>query len=328
MPANPTPKSARLPSRLPTRLRARSDSGSFPNADSKIRDDYIRRVARLGSKLKRRPTQRQLREVARIRDDHCSRIFGNYAALFRAAGYRSQVRGSAATQISADDILLDFQNAVARLGHFPTVSEYLERGGYSYNLIMKYFGAWWRVRLALENRSGHDDNWPRNPRDLPASSNLPAPPISSDSPRLSGTSMYPPHNDRPVCGTVLNYRAMLHQPTNEQGVVLLFGMMAEELGFIIENVRTGFPDCEGKRRVGAHSWQRVRIEFEYLSSRFNHPANGCDLVICWRHDNPKLKMEVISLEQKLRERSAAGAIAAATKNGSKKIATNDNAQKD
>ena len=313
MPA-PTPrKSAPSTSLKVSPVRAPSDSGSFPNPDSKLRSDYIRRVARLGVKLNKRPTQRQLRNLARIRDDHCLRLFGNYAALFRAAGFRSQVRASAIESVCADDILIDFQKLAARLGHFPTVTEYLKQGGgYSYNLIMKYFGAWWRVRLALENRSGHDSAWPANPRITPqlaaksqaqsaqldAAASLPPHLI----PHLSGISIYPPVNDRPVCGTVLNFRSMLHEPTNEQGVVLLFGMMAEELGFIIENVRTQYPDCEAKRRVGKDSWQRIRIEFEYLSSRFNHPEDGCDLIICWRNDRPHPKIEVIALEKVLQDR--------------------------
>lgn len=319
-PRKSAPKSApkseidKAPASPITPVRAPSDSGSFPNPDAKLRAEYIRRVTRLGVKLNKRPTQRQLRDLARIRDDHTLRLFGNYAALFRAAGLRAQVRASAIASVSADDILIDFQKLAARLGHFPTVTEYLKQGGgYSYNLIMKYFGAWWRVRLALENRSGHDNTWPANPRITQLAAKSPAQSAQLDAaaaaslpphliPHLSGISMYPPADDRPVCGTVLNFRSMLHEPTNEQGVVLLFGMMAEELGFIIENVRTAYPDCEAKRRVGKDSWQRIRIEFEYLSSRFNHPEDGCDLIICWRNDRPHPRIEVIALEQILHER--------------------------
>jgi len=32
----------------------------------------------------------------------------------------------------------------------------------------------------------------------------------------------------------------------EQGVVYLFGMVSRELGFYIEAVQQGFPDCEGR----------------------------------------------------------------------------------
>ena len=71
-------------------------------------------------------------------------------------------------------------------------------------------------------------------------------------------------------GSVVNFRGLQHAPINEQGVVFLFGMVALELGFIVESVATGFPDCESKRRVSRKQdlWERVRIEFEHQSRAF------------------------------------------------------------
>ena len=80
---------------------------------------------------------------------------------------------------------------------------------------------------------------------------------------------------------------------------MLFGMVAEELGYIVESVQKGFPDCEAKRRIGR--WQRVRIEFEYESRNFRergHSPDGCDVIVCWRHnwDGPK-HVEVVELSR-------------------------------
>jgi hypothetical protein len=58
------------------------------------------------------------------------------------------------------------------------------------------------------------------------------------------------------------------QAGNEQGVVLLFGMLAKQPGFLIEVVQKGFPDCEAKRQIGPEQWQRVGIEFEFESRTF------------------------------------------------------------
>jgi len=55
----------------------------------------------------------------------------------------------------------------------------------------------------------------------------------------------------------MDFRGLRHEPINEQGVVLLFGMLAEELGYRIEAVQNEFPDCETKRQVGPNRWQRV-----------------------------------------------------------------------
>jgi len=56
-----------------------------------------------------------------------------------------------------------------------------------------------------------------------------------------------------------NFHGLWYEPVNEQGVVLLFGILAKDLGYIIEAMQSGFPDCEAIRRVGSDNWQRVRI---------------------------------------------------------------------
>ncbi len=102
-------------------------------------------------------------------------------------------------------------------------------------------------------------------------------------------------------GSFLNFRGLQHAPVNEQGVVFLFGMVCFELGFIVEAVRTSYPDCEAKRRVNRKrdEWERVRIEFEYCSSNFRdhgHNPKGCDVIVCWHHDWPDCPLEVIELK--------------------------------
>jgi hypothetical protein len=47
----------------------------------------------------------------------------------------------------------------------------------------------------------------------------------------------------------LNFLGLFHAPMNENGVVFLFGMMAQELGYVVESITPGFPECEAKRRV-------------------------------------------------------------------------------
>jgi hypothetical protein len=57
--------------------------------------------------------------------------------------------------------------------------------------------------------------------------------------------------------------------------------------WFVEAVQTGFPDCEARRQIAPGRWQRVRIEFEFESRKFRdhgHLANGCDVIVCWRHN--------------------------------------------
>ena len=106
--------------------------------------------------------------------------------------------------------------------------------------------------------------------------------------------------DRPTYGNPIDFRGLRHEPVNEQGVVLLFGILAKELGYLVEAVERGFPDCEAKRQIAPGRWQRVRIEFEFESRNFRdhgHPASGCEVIVCWRHnwDECPENIEVVEL---------------------------------
>ena len=91
---------------------------------------------------------------------------------------------------------------------------------------------------------------------------------------------------------------MAYAPTNEQGVVFLFGRLAPRLRFHIESVQTGFPDCYARRKG-----RRCRIEFEYRASSYRgHPPRGADVIVCWDNDwaeRPReyRHLEIISLKE-------------------------------
>lgn len=105
-------------------------------------------------------------------------------------------------------------------------------------------------------------------------------------------------------GEPLDFRGLRHAPVNEQGVVYLFGMVSRELGFLVESVRQRYPDCEALEQTPGKSsrWRRVRIEFEFQTSKFKHPAEGTDIVVCWEHDWPDCPVKrVIELKSKIKE---------------------------
>jgi len=93
---------------------------------------------------------------------------------------------------------------------------------------------------------------------------------------------------------------LLYSPTNELGVVLLFGMYHEELGSpYIVKISDKFPDAIVIDKSG-----NIRmIEFEYLASNFRdhrHPPDQCDYIICWINNLPEddeLREKVISIKE-------------------------------
>src|SRR6185437_500055 len=105
-----------------------------------------------------------------------------------------------------------------------------------------------------------------------------------------------------VYGAPLGLAAMAHAPTNEGGVMFLFGVLAERLRFRIERIQTAYPDCEAKREVRPGVWERVRVELEYESRNFKehrHDLRGCEVIVCWRHNWPECPrgIEVIELSR-------------------------------
>jgi hypothetical protein len=110
-------------------------------------------------------------------------------------------------------------------------------------------------------------------------------------------------------GEPIDFRGLRHAPINEQGVVYLFGMVSRELGFYIEAIQQGFPDCEGKylHNAGKNLWAKARIEFEFRASSFRehgHDAGQCDFIVCWVDDWPGCPIRVIELSKEILKLSA------------------------
>lgn len=105
--------------------------------------------------------------------------------------------------------------------------------------------------------------------------------------------------DKSIVGDLINFRGLVYSPTNENGVIFLFGKVTEDLNMYIEEIKPGFPDCVGRRFTG-RGWEKVSIEFEHKSFHFKqhkHNPSDCDLIVCWEHDWPDCPLEVIELRE-------------------------------
>jgi hypothetical protein len=174
---------------------------------------------------------------------------------------------------------------------------YLREGNYSPGTLSKRFGGWTAVPEAFRAFGKEKREWADVEALLPG-------PLRPGCARREGRqqahegstsiSAVPPNETchaelkgRPIYGDPTQFRCLPHEPVNEQGVVLSFGMLAKNLGYVVENVQKGFPDCEALRQIAPGRWQRVRIEFEFESRNFRehgHDAAGCDIIVCWRHN--------------------------------------------
>jgi len=102
--------------------------------------------------------------------------------------------------------------------------------------------------------------------------------------------------------TKIKWQNLNYEPTNEQGVVFLFGMVSWALGFSIEYIGDDFPDCEAKRYVEGKRkrQQHVRIEFKHKSREYNYPVEDCDIIVCWEDNwGNDCPLEVIELRTEI-----------------------------
>jgi hypothetical protein len=205
--------------------------------------------------------------------------------------------------LADEQLLMEFHRVASELGQVPTGQQFGARANISYDVVKKRFGG---MQGTLRRyREWLEEHEPASPMlaHVHAKSKheiLPAPSI--DGQVISPARVAWPKGTGPQFGPPINFRGLRHAPINEQGVVFLFGMVSYELGFIVEAIQAGYPDCEAKRCIDQPNqrWQRVRIEFEFWSSNFKdhaHDPAGCDLIVCWEHDWPDCPLEVVELRR-------------------------------
>jgi hypothetical protein len=259
------------------------------------REELIQRVKGLAQELHRDYLSLQeftKRTGISYRPIH--RLFGDWTLFLSEAGL--QPHPNQKTKIPDEELFQDFFRIAEDLGHLPSYPELAQRARYSIGVYERRFKTFSKFRQHAV-LYGIDRGLMKP--DVLASVPEPAP-----DPTSRHQNVYGQLSDRPVLGEAIDFRGLQHAPVSELGVVFLFGMLAEELGFVVESVQAGFPDCEGKRRLKKNRWQRVRIEFEYRSSNFlqhRHDPSRCDLIVCWLHDWRDCPLEVICLRDFLRE---------------------------
>jgi hypothetical protein len=226
-----------------------------------------------------------------------------YSAAVKAAGLQPNMGGSKRI-LNDDQLLEEYGRVVRQLRQIPTAAKFNYEGKYNSATYSGRFGPWSNMPRAFSDFARGKPEWVDVVALLPVTSPGRRQPVEQSDGTITPAPPAPARHskltDRATYGNPIDFRGLRHEPVNEQGVVFLFGMIARELGYYVEAVQTGFPDCEAKRQVGRNNWQRVRIEFEFESRNFRdhgHACDGCDVIVCWRHNWPDLPdgLEVVEL---------------------------------
>jgi hypothetical protein len=255
--------------------------------------DVVDAIREIAGELGRAPSLSEFRARAGVSKYQILRHFLSWREALRASGFEPNPTN---IRLEDDVLLKDWGDLVRKHRHIPTQNLYSKEGTYSPGLFDKHFGPWSAIPERFCSFAQSNPDWAdvvallpiagaAEVRSIPRAASTDGRDLTMGAP-ASGYG----HNKLdgvPTYGDPIDFRGLRHEPVNEQGVVFLFGMVARELGYLVEAVQTGYPDCEAKRQIGPGKWQRGRIEFEYESRNFRdhgHSADGCDLIVCWRHN--------------------------------------------
>jgi AcrR family transcriptional regulator len=254
--------------------KGRRPPGPMSPSDKQAILSYLKDLAgQLGSESL---STRQVKAAGHISPATIYRAFGGFSEALRQAG----LRPSRTYKRNRETMLMELAGLSNSLGRAPSKTEIKENLSVNARHYEKEFGSVAKA-LALAREEHVNDGEP-----------LPDQVVPAVQVRLTESKT------RRKYGPTIGFHGLRHAPTNELGVVFLFGMLAEELGLVVEGIQSGFPDCDAKLKRPDGSYEGVRIEFEYKSKSFErdgHNSNECDLIVCWLHDWANCPLQVIEL---------------------------------
>jgi len=282
-------------------------------------------LSALAKELGRPPSRSEFISASKISEHKISQFFPTWGDAVRAAGFHPYIVNA---RLNDRALLRDWANVVRAIRKIPARRSYRHLGQFDPRTFERRFGPWSKLPEVFRKFAQDKPEWadvvallpvpkPANP--APGAQGFsPEAFLVSEGDRASSRALrsrntnheprpprHAPLPGRPTYGNPMDFRGLRHEPVNEQGVVLLFALVAKELGYIVEAVQSGFPDCEAKRQVAPQRWQRVHLEFEFESRNFRdhgHPTTGCDLIVCWRHNWPDAPphLEILELSTLIR----------------------------
>jgi hypothetical protein len=267
------------------------------------RQEILQEIQRVARELGRDSlTLREFTSRSRFSETKILYHFGKWNDAVTAAGLQTNPADApppAPDSLSDEDLLAEIGRLWQQSTTRPTTQTMNSAGAYSDSPYRSRWGSFPKAVDEYVRRYGEPVMEGTTAKE-PSTTRTQAQPAPLVIPKTAKPKAASPRG-RLLYGEPIDFRGLRYAPVNEQGVVYLFGMVSRELGFLIESIRTDFPDCEGKRALDktGTQWQHVRIEFEYRSSNFlehGHDTDGCDLIVCWIHDWEECPLEVLELK--------------------------------
>lgn len=268
------------------------------------KEEIIAAIRECAEKLGRTPKLMEfLTMFPKVKRKAIRREFTSYAHALEACGLEGSGVGYS---YPMKTLFRNWAGVVREIQRVPSMTEYELYSRFSYQPITRRFKSWLNVPRAMAQyaiNEGLQEEYAdvleivrvKQVGVMAARAATKAAPLNNAGPRPVRPIIA---SAGPVYGMPLITSPLAFGPMNEAGVLFLFGMLAERLGFIVTHVQTAFPDLQALVRVDENSCQMVKIEAEYESKNFRehmHSAKDCDLIVCWIHNWPDCPLEVIEL---------------------------------
>ena len=269
------------------------------------RDEVIGAIRKTKEELGHVPSLKELNVKTGVGAYDIRRNFGVYAEALLACGLERRGSGY---ELSPGEIFADWSQVTRLLGKVPTLAEYEIHGRYSVKPLTRHFGKGWTRLPAGMAKFARENGLEDSAKDVleVVERHLEGRPGGAGYLMRPSTPILLPGlmKGEPVYGPPTVDAHLMLAPTNEQGVVFLFGAVARKLGFVVLRIQQGYPDCEALREMEPGLWQLEKVEIEYESRNLlihGHRPDKCSLIVCWKHNWPECPLEVIELSSAIKQ---------------------------
>lgn len=231
----------------------------------------ILRVAKLIGKT---PTQKEykIQTDTAIKLDQINYLFGNWNNAILFSGLSTNPTDPPRNDIATKDLEAEFVRIANLLKAMPSKTIFRTHSKYSWTPYTRRFGSWQKTI----------DYYSQTCRDRFDFE------IISHKENLNIQEVKRLNLELPL----------LNVPTNEFETIILFALLAKEMGITIVKVNAAFPDG-----LIIKDGKEIKVEFEYLSSNYlqhAHPIMTDVICICWRRDIDIAGLEIIAIEEYIR----------------------------